>query len=111
MKKIVLLLLLIGGTILSTQAQRRDHGRGYGRDRDCGYRGRGYERSYRVHHGGRWEDCNRSYRGAYYNCAPAAPVIYAEPAPVVYVPAPPPRVVYHRAPRVVIATGPIVIGL
>jgi len=104
MKQIVLLLLLIGGGILSTQAQGR---RGHGHD-DC------HRKNYRVHHG-RWDDCNRSYRGAYYSCAPAPQVVYVEPAPVVYVPAPPPpprpRVVYQRSPKVVIATGPIVIGL
>ena len=109
MKQIVLLLLLIGGGILSTQAQeRRGHGRYRDYDEDC--RGR----NYRVHHG-RWDDCNRDYRGAYYSCRPAPQVVYVEPAPVVYVPAPPPpprpRVVYQRAPRVVIATGPIVVGL
>lgn len=108
MKQIVLLLLLIGGGILGAQAQGK-RGHGHGHD---GYRGK----NYRVHHG-RWDDCNRDYRGAYYSCRPApAQVVYVEPAPVVYVPAPPPpppppRVVYQRSPRVVIATGPIVIGL
>lgn len=105
MKQIVLLLLLIGGGIFSAQAQHRGNGNG-----------RGYDKHYRVHRGGHWNDCNRHYKGAYYDCRPVvAPVMYAEPAQVVYVPAPPPpppaRVVYHRAPRVVIATGPIVIGL
>jgi hypothetical protein len=100
MKQIVLLLLLIGGGILSTQAQGR--GRGYDRDD----RGRGHDKHYRVHRGGRWDDCNKHYRGAYYDCRPAAQVVYV-PAP----PPPPARVVYHRAPKVVIATGPIVIGL
>jgi hypothetical protein len=109
MKQIVLVLLLIGGGILGAQAQgKRGHGRGHGHD---DYRGR----NYRVHQG-RWDDCGRDYRGAYYSCRPApAQVVYVEPAPVVYVPAPPPpprpRVVYQRSPRVVIATGPIVIGL
>ncbi|PSL28920.1 hypothetical protein [Chitinophaga ginsengisoli] len=112
MKQIVLLLLLIGGGILSAQAQKRGHGH-YRDYEDDNCRGR----NYRVHHG-RWEDCNRDYyRGAYYSCRPAPPppqVVYVEPAPVVYVPAPPPprpRVVYQRSPRVVIATGPIVVGL
>ncbi|MVT12167.1 hypothetical protein [Chitinophaga tropicalis] len=115
MKQIVLLLLLIGGGIVGAQAQHR--GNGYGHDKH-----------YRVHRGGNWDDCNRHYRGAYYNCRPAVPVVYAQPAPVIYAepapvvyaqpapvyvpaPPPPPRVVYQRSPRVVIATGPIVIGL
>jgi hypothetical protein len=105
MKQIVLVLLLIGGGILGAQAQGR---RGHGHDDHHGKR-------YRVHQG-RWDDCNRDYRGAYYGCRPApAQVVYVQPAPVVYVQAPPPpprpRVVYQRSPRVVIATGPIVVGL
>ncbi|MBW8687847.1 hypothetical protein [Chitinophaga rhizophila] len=107
MKQIVLVLLLIGGGILGAQAQGK---RGHGRN-DC------HPKKYRVHQG-RWDDCNRDYRGAYYGCRPApapAQVVYVQPAQVVYVPAPPPpprpRVVYQRSPKVVIATGPIVVGL
>ena len=109
MKQIVLMMLLIGGAVLGTQAQGRW---GHGHEG----RGRGCERGYRVHAGGRWDDCNRSYRGAYYECRPGvryvapSPVIYAPaPAPVVvYAPAPPPPapVVYvHHRPRVVINAG------
>lgn len=104
------MMLLMGGAVVSAQAQN-------------GHRGYGYERGYRVH-AGRWEDCNRSYRGAYYDCHPGArvfvpapvavcaprPVAVCAPAPapvVVYAPAPPPpppaqEVVYVKRPRVVI---------
>ncbi len=92
----------MGGAVVSAQAQHGHRGNGYG-----------YGRGYRVHEG-RWEDCNRSYRGAYYDCRPGvrvvpvpAPVVYAPvPAPVVYAPVPPPpppaEVVYVKRPRVVI---------
>lgn len=103
MKQIVLMMLLMGGAVVGAQAQN-------------GHRGNGYERGYRVH-AGRWEDCNRSYRGAYYDCHPGrrvvmmpvpAPVAVCVPAPapqVVYAPAPPPppqEIVYVKRPRVVI---------
>lgn len=91
----------MGGAVVGAQAQN-------------GHRGNGYERGYRVH-ASRWEDCNRSYRGAYYDCRPGArvvvpaPVAVYAPAPapvVVYAPAPPPppvqEVVYVKRPRVVI---------
>lgn len=104
MKQIVLMMLLMGGAVAGAQAQN-------------GHRGYGYERGYRVH-AGRWEDCNKSYRGAYYDCRPGARVFVPVPAPVavcapapvpapvvVYAPAPPPppqEVVYVKRPRVVI---------
>ncbi|SFW76691.1 hypothetical protein [Chitinophaga sancti] len=101
MKQIVLMMMLIGGAVVGAEAQN-------------GHRGNGYERGYRVH-AGRWEDCNKSYRGAYYDCRPGARVMVPVPAPVavcapapapvvVYAPAPPPaqEVVYVKRPRVVI---------
>ena len=100
MKQIVLLMLLIGGAVLGTQAQGRH-----------GYNNHGYARGYRVHGGGHYE----SYRGAYYGCRPAARVVYVRPRPVYYAPAPavvyapvpppPAPVVYARRPRVVINAG------
>ncbi|SFD85377.1 hypothetical protein SAMN05518672_103524 [Chitinophaga sp. CF118] len=111
MKRLVLIMMLIGGAILSTQAQGRRDYDGYGRGRGHGYGHGGprYEREYRG------DDCRRGPRGGYYyegprygyyrECAPV-PVVYAAPCP----PPPPVRVVYPRGPRVVIATGPIVVG-
>lgn len=109
MKRIVLITMLIGGAILSTQAQGRrdfdrgDRGRGYG----YGHGGRGYEREYRR------DDCRPAprysgYYGGGYACRPEPRVVYYEaPCPP---PPPPPRVYYPRGPRVVIAAGPIVVG-
>ncbi|OMP77748.1 hypothetical protein [[Flexibacter] sp. ATCC 35208] len=97
MKQIVIMMLLIGGTVVSAMAQNV-------------HRGNSYERGYRVH-AGRWEDCSKSYRGAYYDCRPGvrvipapAPVAVCAPAPVVvYAPAPAPaEVVYVKRPRVVV---------
>jgi len=101
-------MMLIGGALLSTQAQgrhdygRNDRGRGHGYEHGGGPR---YEREYRR------DDCyrgprGRGYRGGYDYCAPA-PVVYAAPCPP---PPPPVRVVYPRGPRVVIAAGPVVVG-
>jgi hypothetical protein len=108
MKRLLLTMMLIGGALLSTQAQgRRDYGRN---DRGHGYgygHGPRYEREYRR------DDCYRGprehvYRGGYGGyCAPA-PVVYAAPCPPP--PPPPVRVVYPRGPRVVVAAGPIVVG-
>lgn len=105
MKRIVLITMLIGGAILSTQAQgRRDFDRGdRGRGHGYGHGGPRYEREYR-------RECRPAYGGYYegYACRPEPRVVYYEaPCPP---PPPPPRVYYPRGPRIVIATGPIVVG-
>ena len=85
MKQIVLMMMLIGGAVVGAEAQN-------------GHRVNAYEKGYRVH-AGRWEDCNKSYRGAYYDCRPGARVAVPVPAPVaVCAPAPAPVVVYAPVP-------------
>lgn len=109
MKRLLLTMMLIGGALLSTQAQgrhgRHDGGRGHGNGYGYGHGGHRYEREYRR------DDCYRGPRGRH--CGPAgyyapAPVVYAAPCPPP--PPPPRRVVYASSPRVVISTGPIVVG-
>jgi hypothetical protein len=56
MKQIVIMMLLMGGAV-GTQAQEKNSGNAH-------------EKGYRVHAGGRWDDCSKSYRGAYYDCRP-----------------------------------------
>jgi hypothetical protein len=104
MKRIVLMIMLIGGAILSTQAQgRRDFGRdNRGHGNGYGHSGPRYER---VYHREVYRPAPRYYGGGY--CAPAPAVVYYEaPCP----PPPPRRVYYARGPRVVIAAGPVVVG-
>jgi hypothetical protein len=102
MKKLLLLLLIMGGTVLTTYAQRgydrgyRDYGRGHGR----------WERNDHRH----WER-ERVYRQGWYdNCyRPARRVVYVQPAyypvpvppPRVYYPSPRPRAVFHAGVTIV----------
>lgn len=108
MKKVLLLMLLIGGTAVTTYAQRgydrgyRDHGRGHGRwergDRDddrCDRR-REYRRD--------WDD-DDCYR-------PRRRVVYMQPAyyPVVPVPVPAPVRYYPSRPRAVFHAGVTIVN-
>lgn len=108
MKQLVLILLLMGGVMLTSYAQgRRGHGERGGHGR--------YERSahrhgpshYNKHHK-KYVRYDRGYRGYYHGYRYVRP----RPVPVVYapVPLPPPPVYYRSRPGVVISTGPIVIG-
>ena len=110
MKKVLLMMLLMGGAVLSTSAQRgydngyRDHGRGHGRwkheDR-CDDR---YERR---------RDCRRDWDDD--DCyRPRRRVVYAQPAyyPVVPVPVPVPAPVryYPSRPRAVFHAGVTIVN-
>jgi len=100
MKKLIMLLLLLGGTVLTTYAQGRHNGWGkghkkhYDRDRYCDddrYEGRRYEKRYRDRD---WDDCRRPRR-----------VVYVQPYPV-YRPRPVREVYYAPArPGVVFNAG------
>ncbi|RBL91265.1 hypothetical protein [Chitinophaga flava] len=100
MKKVFLIMLLLGGTVATTYAQR-GWGHGYGHEKHCDK----WERKYwkeRDRDCRRWED-DDCYR-------PRRRVVYAEPAyyPVavpVPVPPPPPRPYYAPRPRAVFHAG------
>jgi hypothetical protein len=92
MKKLIMLLLLLGGTVLTTYAQGRHNGWGNGnnkhhkQDRYCDdrYEGRRYEK----HNRGRdWDDCRRPRKVVYvrpypvYRPRPVYPVYYAPSRP------------------------------
>ncbi|MBS0030185.1 hypothetical protein ACTJJ0_22110 [Chitinophaga sp. 22321] len=109
MKKVLLMMLLMGGAVLTTYAQRgydrgyRDHGRGHGRwERDRCDRDDRYER--RAYYRGGWDDdCYR----------PRRRVVYAQPAyyPVVPVPVPVPPVRYYPSrPRAVFHAGVTIVN-
>jgi len=97
MKRLLLMMLLLGGIVLSSQAQRY-------RDDYDGYRGRGHG----YGHYKKWkrERCDDRYYGGYYreDCRPRRVVVYERP--VYYAPPPPPPVVYYPSrPRVVVNAG------
>ena len=104
MKKVLLIMLLMGGTVLTTYAQRgwdRGHGRGHGHGRDKHwdkwehkrYRGREYRR---------WDD-DDCYR-------PRRRVVYVEPAYYPVPVPPPPRVYYAPRPRAVFHAGVTIVN-
>jgi|GEM_PF-1870070 len=112
MKKVLLMMLLFCGTVLTTSAQRgydrgyRDHGRGHGHER--------YER------GDRWDRCEpprRVYVRDRYDCYRPQRVVYARPAyypayPAVIpvpVPVPAPRY-YPPRPRAVFHAGVTIVN-
>ncbi|MCW3466466.1 hypothetical protein [Chitinophaga nivalis] len=104
MKKVLLLMLLLGGTVLSTYAQRgydrgyRGHGNAYGHYKhwdkhDRHERRRDWERR-------RWDDdCYRSPRRVVYVRPAYYPVV--PPPPPRYYPAPRPRAVFHAGVSIV----------
>lgn len=110
MKKVLLMMLLVGGTVLTTFAQRgydrgyRDHGRGHGHGR--------WDRDDRDD---RWERCERPrrvYVRDRYDCYRPQRVVYAEPAyypAVIPVPVPPPRY-YAPRPRAVFHAGVTIVN-
>lgn len=106
MKKVLLLMLLIGGTVLTTYAQRgRGHGYGHGRghDRWDNDRWERCERPRRVYVRDRYDDCYRRPRVVYGRPAyyPAVvPVPVPVPAPVRYYPSRP-RAVFHAGVTIV----------
>lgn len=109
MKKVLLLMLLIGGTVLTTYAQRgRGHGYGHGRghDRWDDDRWERCERPRRVYvrdRYDRYDDCYRRPRVVYARPAyyPAVvPVPVPVPAPVRYYPSRP-RAVFHAGVTIV----------
>jgi hypothetical protein len=105
MKKVFLLMLLMGGTVLTTYAQRgydrgyRDHGRGHGHDRWERDRCEPPRREYRR---GWDDDCYR----------PRRRVVYVQPAyyPVVPVPVPAPVRYYPARPRAVFHAGVTIVN-
>ncbi|MEV4887451.1 hypothetical protein SAMN05660461_0365 [Chitinophaga ginsengisegetis] len=111
MKKVLLLMLLIGGTVLTTYAQRgydRGHGRGHG----YGH-GRGYDR----YDDDRWERCERPrrvyVRDRYDDCYRPQRVVYARPAyypAVIPVPVPAPVRYYPSRPRAVFHAGVTIVN-
>lgn len=56
----------MGGAV-GTQAQEKNSGNAH-------------DKGYRVHAGGRWDDCSKSYRGAYYDCRPGVKPATVAPA-------------------------------
>ncbi|HVI49432.1 MAG TPA: hypothetical protein VM802_31490 [Chitinophaga sp.] len=106
MKKVLLLMLLMGGAVLSTSAQwGHDRGRHRGWYRDDDRRYDRYERSYY-----RDRDCRRGWDDDYYR--PRRRVVYMRPAyyPVVPVPVPPPPVIYPARPRVAFHAGVTIVN-
>lgn len=89
-------MLLLGGFVLSSQAQRYY---------DDDYRGRG-----RGHYKKHWKHdrCDdRRYYGGYYreDCRPRRVVVYERPVYYAPPPPPPPVVYYPSRPRVVVNAG------
>lgn len=93
MKRLLLMMLLLGGFVLSSQAQRYY---------DDGHRGRGH---YKKH----WkrDRCDdRRYYGYRDDCRPRRVVVYERPVYYAPPPPPPPPVVYYPSrPRVVVNAG------
>lgn len=106
MKKVLLLMLLLGGTVATTYAQR---GWGHGRGHGYGH-GYGHNKHYDKWEKRYWRD--RDCRDDYYY-RPRRRVVYAEPAyyPVpVPVPPPPPRPYYAPRPRAVFHAGVTIVN-
>ncbi|TWF34844.1 hypothetical protein FHW36_11042 [Chitinophaga polysaccharea] len=108
MKKVMLMMLLIGGTVFTASAQRgwgHDRGRGHGR----------WERERCDRDDDRWErrrECRRDWDDD--ECyRPRRRVVYAEPAyyPVVPVPVPVPAPRYYPSrPRAVFHAGVTIVN-
>lgn len=103
MKKVLLMMLLLGGTVATTYAQRgwdRGRGWGHGREKHCDK----WERKYwKDRDCRRWDD-DDCYR-------PRRRVVYAEPAYYpVPVPVPPPRPYYAPRPRAVFHAGVTIVN-
>ncbi|PSL45541.1 hypothetical protein CLV51_104246 [Chitinophaga niastensis] len=113
MKKVLLIMLLMGGTVLTTYAQRgydrgdHDRGRGHGHGRWE----RGDDDDDRCEHRERrhWDrdrDCRRGWDDDCYR--PRRRVVYAEPA---YYPVPVPAPVYYPSrPRAVFHAGVTIVN-
>ncbi|MBC9929301.1 hypothetical protein [Chitinophaga qingshengii] len=106
MKKVLLIMLLLGGTVATTYAQRGwDRGRGWGHGHD-----KHYDKWERKQWRDRDRDCRR-WDDDYYR--PRRRVVYVEPAyyPVpVPVPPPPPRPYYAPRPRAVFHAGVTIVN-
>ena len=103
MKKVLLIMLLMGGTVLTTYAQRgwdRGRGHGYGHNKHWDkWERRGRDRDCR-----RWDYDDDCYR-------PRRRVVYAQPAYYpVPVPVPPPRPYYAPRPRAVFHAGVTIVN-
>ncbi|MBC9914710.1 hypothetical protein [Chitinophaga varians] len=105
MKKVLLMMLLLGGTVATTYAQRGwDRGRGWGHGHEKHY-DKWERKHWRDRDCRRWDDddCYRPRRRVVY----AEPAYYPVPVPV---PPPPPRPYYAPRPRAVFHAGVTIVN-